>query len=468
MIRGVRFASFFLLAVYIISIPKFKMVMIMELLFKILLGISKTGLYVLIDGLFLGKRQTFLRKINVYLMGGIIAVALSISNYYEDEWMVALTPFVVLSALTILGMLTEGKKDIFLSVTSAIEAYVISFLFNRIFSVLFGILSKIGFDSISKYDKYMLVIGIRILGLILIRLKYEWLQQQVQRTAVNIMILIGTFFMFFQQFFQTAYIDKNYSFAMIVVLLLYLTMIFTAFMLLQHNRLTAKQQAIEEDNRQMSQRLHRSKDVLGVVSQVVASEDHIDPKLRKELADFCDDEMNEMQDRALGANLIGDTGIELVNVMLQKQMMRCADLNISFDVMIPAPIDGYIREIGISVTEFMRMLNDLLKNAVKAILSSDNTHRELLLIMGEAGNDCFEIRLYDSGVPFPPKILEHLGERGNTTDGTGNGLADTVETLRHYRASFVIEPIEPGTDIYTKCIHIAFDEQGCLPQNGEQ
>ena len=274
--------------------------------------------------------------------------------------------------------------------------------------------------------------------------------------------------MFFEQFFQVALLNKNYNFAVVLILLIYLTMIFTAFMLLQHNRLTAKQQAIEEDNRQMSQRLHRSKDVLGVVSQVVASEDHIDPKLRKELADFCDDEMNEMQDRALGANLIGDTGIELVNVMLQKQMMRCADLNISFDVMIPAPIDGYIREIGISVTEFMRMLNDLLKNAVKAILSSDNTHRELLLIMGEAGNDCFEIRLYDSGVPFPPKILEHLGERGNTTDGTGNGIADTVETLSHYRASFVIEPIEAGTDIYTKCIHIAFDEQGCLPQNGEQ
>ena len=290
----------------------------------------------------------------------------------------------------------------------------------------------------------------------------------MKKTAVNVMILISAYFMFFQQLLQTVYVDKDYNLGVVLLLLLYLTMIFTAFMLLQHNRLTAKQQAIEEDNRQMSQRLHRSKDVLGVVSQVVASEDHIDPKLRKELADFCDDEMNEMQDRALGANLIGDTGIELVNVMLQKQMLRCADLNISFDVMIPAPIDGYIREIGISATEFMRMLNDLLKNAVKAILSSDNTHRELLLIMGEAGNDCFEIRLYDSGVPFPPKILEHLGERGNTTDGTGNGIADTVETLRHYRASFVIEPIEPGTDIYTKCIHIAFDGQGCLPQNGEQ
>ena len=134
---------------------------------------------------------------------------------------------------------------------------------------------------------------------------------------------------------QTAFITKDYSFLNVLFLLLYLTMIFTAFMLLQHNRLTAKQQAIEEDNRQMSQRLHRSKDVLGVVSQVVASEEHINPKLRKELADFCDDEMNEMQDRTLGVNLIGDTGIELVNVMLQKQMMRCADLNISFDVMMP-------------------------------------------------------------------------------------------------------------------------------------
>lgn len=412
--------------------------------------------------------MTFLRDKKVYFWGAIMAIVLSISNYYEDKWLVALAPFVVLLVLTILGILTEGNKKIVLVITSAIESYVVSFLLSLIFIVLFGMLSKIGFDGISKYGKYILLIGIRIFCLILIWIKYEWLQKQVEKTALNVMILIGAFLLFFQQFFRMAYIEKEYSFAVIIVLLLYLTMIFTAFMLLQHNRLTAKQQAIEEDNRQMSQRLHRSKDVLGVVSQVVASEDHIDPKLRKELADFCDDEMNEMQDRALGANLIGDTGIELVNVMLQKQMMRCADLNISFDVMIPAPIDGYIREIGISVTEFMRMLNDLLKNAVKAILSSDNTHRELLLIMGEAGNDCFEIRLYDSGVPFPPKILEHLGERGNTTDGTGNGIADTVETLRRYRASFVIEPIEPGTDIYTKCIHIAFDEQGCLPQNGEQ
>lgn len=437
------------------------MVMVMRLLFEVLLGISKTGLYIIFMELFWGRSKIFLQDKKVYFVSAIIAFILSISNYYEDEWTVTLAPVVVLLMLTILGTLVEEKKNIVLSVACAIESYVMSFLISLIFSVLCGVLSKIGFDSITKYGKYVLVIVIRVCCIGLILEKYEWIQKQVNKTAVSVMVLIGAFLMFFQQFLHLAYIEKEYTFAVIISLLLYLTMIFTAFMLLQHNRLTAKQQAIEEDNRQMSQRLHRSKDVLGVVSQVVASEDHIDPKLRKELADFCDDEMNEMQDRTLGVNLIGDTGIELVNVMLQKQMMRCADLNISFDVMIPAPVDGYIQNIGISVTEFMRMLNDLLKNAVKAILSSENEHRELLLIMGDAGADCFEIRLYDSGVPFPPVILEHMGERGNTTDGTGNGLADTIETLGHYHASFAIEPIEPGTDIYTKCVHIAFDGRGC-------
>lgn len=435
--------------------------MIMRLLFEGLLGISKTGLYVLIVGLFLGREVTFLRDKKVYFMSVIIATVLSVANYYENKWMVTFAPIVVLVVLAILGILTEGKKNIVFSMMCAIESYIVSFLLSLVFGVLFGILSELGFSSIAQYEKYVLVISIRVVCIGLIWVKYEQLQNLVRKTAVSVMILIGALFMFFQQLMQTAFVTKDYSLINISILLIYLTMIFTAFMLLQHNRLTAKQQAIEEDNRQMSQRLHRSKDVLGVVSQVVASEEHIDPKLRKELADFCDDEMNEMQDRTLGVNLIGDTGIELVNVMLQKQMMRCADLNISFDVMIPAPIDGYIQNIGISVTEFMRMLNDLLKNAVKAILSSENEHRELLLIMGDAGADCFEIRLYDSGVPFPPVILEHMGERGNTTDGTGNGLADTIETLGHYHASFAIESIEPGTDIYTKCVHIAFDGRGC-------
>lgn len=438
------------------------------MIMEIFANLTRAILYIIVLTVFTERKKYEIFKWKCLISVVVITSLQLIAVMNDNKAFSKALPFFVMMCLAILQISYTMLKDMVGICIVVMKAYAFVFILSVGCGVICGGIASLLYEYWYISDLYIVITLVRTIFIILIWFNYEKIQKYNNNKISYIMFILGSFALFFQQMFELAYSTKNYSFANIVVLLLYLTMIFTAFMLLQHNRLTAKQQAIEEDNRQMSQRLHRSKDVLGVVSQVVASEDHIDPKLRKELADFCDDEMNEMQDRALGANLIGDTGIELVNVMLQKQMMRCADLNISFDVMIPAPIDGYIREIGISVTEFMRMLNDLLKNAVKAILSSDNTHRELLLIMGEAGNDCFEIRLYDSGVPFPPKILEHLGERGNTTDGTGNGIADTVETLRRYRASFVIEPIEPGTDIYTKCIHIAFDEQGCLPQNGEQ
>lgn len=391
----------------------------------------------------------------------VIAGLYYVSNMDNFGWIQNILPFLIMCVLAVYGFLIGLKSDRRRFVKSVVAAYIVTIMMSFVVGFLGGMtLWMLKKFVVFHYENELISFG-WVMIIAIIWVKYDKLQKYSENIALDICVMVGTVVMFLLQFFQAAVVEKDYSYSRMIILFFYLTMIFTAFMLLQHNRLTAKQQAIEEDNRQMSQRLHRSKDVLGVVSQVVASEEHIDPKLRKELADFCDDEMNEMQDRTLGVNLIGDTGIELVNVMLQKQMMRCADLNISFDVMIPAPIDGYIQNIGISVTEFMRMLNDLLKNAVKAILSSENEHRELLLIMGDAGADCFEIRLYDSGVPFPPVILEHMGERGNTTDGTGNGLADTIETLGHYHASFAIESIEPGADIYTKCVHIAFDGRGC-------
>lgn len=423
---------------------------------------TRAVLYVLLAELFWKKNKDCVWSASSFSMIILLMVVEYISTTVPNQIVSIMLPLEIMCALEIYGIICLRDKISKLQLwVGVIEAYIGSFLLNLAFGILFGILTGLVSYEIHINGKYTFVGILRIVIIYIIWKKYDWLQLQAEKLVMNIIIIVGSFFIFFRQFLQMIYVDKDYNLGVVLLLLIYLTMIFTAFMLLQHNRLTAKQQAIEEDNRQMSQRLHRSKDVLGVVSQVVASEDYIDPKLRKELADFCGDEMNEMQDRTLGVNLIGDTGIELVNVMLQKQMMRCADLNISFDVMIPTPIDGYLQNIGISVTEFMRMLNDLLKNAVKAILSSENEHRELLLIMGDAGADCFEIRLYDSGIPFPPVILEHMGERGNTTDGTGNGLADTIETLGHYHASFAIEPIEPGADIYTKCVRIAFDGRGC-------
>ena len=424
-------------------------------------NIARSILYIMVFEIFMERKKHEIFRWES-LMALVILTSMQLSAAISgNEMLLKFLPALVMICLFLFGNFSANGKSVKEICANVMKAYAIVFIISAICGILCGGIAILLYNFYHSQNTFITISIVRTFIIILIWSHYDRIQNKNENVISYVMFILGAFVLFFQQLMQTAFVTKDYSFLNVLFLLLYLTMIFTAFMLLQHNRLTAKQQAIEEDNRQMSQRLHRSKDVLGVVSQVVASEEHIDPKLRKELADFCDDEMNEMQDRTLGVNLIGDTGIELVNVMLQKQMMRCADLNISFDVMIPAPIDGYIQNIGISVTEFMRMLNDLLKNAVKAILSSENEHRELLLIMGDAGADCFEIRLYDSGVPFPPVILEHMGERGNTTDGTGNGLADTIETLGHYHASFAIESIEPGSDIYTKCVHIAFDGCGC-------
>ena len=424
-------------------------------------NLARSILYIMVFEIFMERKKHEIFRWES-LMALVILTSMQLSAAISgNEMLLKFLPALVMICLFLFGIFSANGKSVKEICANVMKAYAIVFIISAICGILCGGIAILLYNFYHSQNTFITISIVRTFIIILIWSHYDRIQNKNENVISYVMFILGAFVLFFQQLMQTAFVTKDYSFLNVLFLLLYFTMIFTAFMLLQHNRLTAKQQAIEEDNRQMSQRLHRSKDVLGVVSQVVASEEHIDPKLRKELADFCDDEMNEMQDRTLGVNLIGDTGIELVNVMLQKQMMRCADLNISFDVMIPAPIDRYIQNIGISVTEFMRMLNDLLKNAVKAILSSENEHRELLLIMGDAGADCFEIRLYDSGVPFPPVILEHMGERGNTTDGTGNGLADTIETLGHYHASFAIESIEPGADIYTKCVHIAFDGRGC-------
>ena len=423
----------------------------------ILFELTKGILLVLLLSLFGGIKRDSIISVKSFLATLFFTSTYYLSYIEQVIWFRNILPLLMIGGLLLYGLLIGMKSNIQRFVNSVLSAYIVTIIMSFFIGIIFGSLSWIINKSAFFQYQNEFTFLLWVILVTIVWVKYDKLQKYLENIVLSISLIFGAFVLFFQHFFQIAIIEKDYSFIKIIVLLLYLTMIFTAFMLLQHNRLTAKQQAMEEDNRQMSQRLHRSKDVIGVVSQVVASEDHIDPKLRQELADFCDDEMNERQDRALGVNLIGDTGVELINVMLQRQMMRCAAENISFDVMIPAPIDEYIRDIGISVTEFMRMLNDLLKNAVKAILASENAHRELLLIMGEAGNGCLEIQIYDSGVPFPATILAHFGERGNTTDGTGNGIADTVGTLGRYSASLALEVIEPGTDIYTKCIHIAFD-----------
>lgn len=368
-----------------------------------------------------------------------------------------LMPILIMSVLGIYLCIryNELKKKTIMAIV--MEVYVIYSLCGFMVACICGIYEFYVAKDLLVWNKVVVTLCLRAIIIAFWWHKYEWIQKHLNNLVRYIMVILGSCLLLLEQCFLMAYIEDNPSFMKVVLLIVHLTILFTAIMNLQHKYLTADNQRILDDNQRMSQEIHRSRDVIDVVSRVVATEDTIDPKLRQELADFCKSEKQEMFDPDLAASLIGDTGMDLLNALLRDKLCQCRQQEISFEVMIPEPIDTYVSDIGIGEAELLRVINDLVKNAVTAINKTDGEVREILLILAVGPSDCLELCVYDSGVPFPDFILERFGERGNTTTGTGNGLADTVNTLRTYDASIEIEAIDPGTDIYTKCVRICFD-----------
>lgn len=400
-------------------------------------------------------KNTVLKTKNILVIIIIAGVQFGVKNY-ASYWLNRALPILLMGILLMLGRTCKAKYTFRETIKCVMSSYIIDILINIILGFVCGLYDYISGHEVSVDLKYVVVCLLRSTVVWLLLEKYNWIQLQLKKLLVHIMIM-GAFLLLFQQLFLMAFSEKKFNIIDILLLLVYITMIYTALMNLQHRHLTADNQRILDDNQRMSQEIHRSRDVIDVVSRVVATEDTIDPKLRQELADFCKSEKQEMFDPDLAASLIGDTGMDLLNALLRDKLCQCRQQEISFEVMIPGPIDTYVSDIGIGEAELLRVINDLVKNAVTAINKTDGEVREILLILAVGPSDCLELCVYDSGVPFPDFILEQFGERGNTTTGTGNGLADTVNTLRTYDASIEIEAIDPGTDIYTKCVRICFD-----------
>lgn len=69
----------------------------------------------------------------------------------------------------------------------------------------------------------------------------------------------------------------------------------------------------------------------------------------------------------------------------------------------------------------------------------------------------YEIDCYDSGVPFDESILKEFGKRGLTTGGTGEGLANMMDTLQRYQISLTITEYEE-TEEFSKCMNFCFSD----------
>ncbi|MDD7177570.1 MAG: GHKL domain-containing protein [Lachnospiraceae bacterium] len=216
-----------------------------------------------------------------------------------------------------------------------------------------------------------------------------------------------------------------------------------------------------DDNRQMSQKLHRSKEILPMIANYVSSMDGTqDEEMRKKLEAVCHDYGKELGGAEMSAEFFETTGIDLADLLLRTKIIECGEQDIELNVFVSTQINEDMKRLDISDGEITRLLGDLLRNAINAV--SKLQDKMILLLIARDANDCVLIRVYDSGIPFPPYILEHFGERGYTTWGTGNGLADLMDTVTRVHGSIEINmDMDPG-DVFTKEIYICFDGKNTI------
>jgi signal transduction histidine kinase len=236
---------------------------------------------------------------------------------------------------------------------------------------------------------------------------------------------------------------------------------FTILWLIDHYKMIKIQNIYAADNRQMSQKLHRSKEILPALASYVSNmEQEPDEQLRRKLEAVCHDYGKELGGREMSADLFESTGVAMVDLLLSTKVVECDKMDIELDVFVNARMDKALKHVDIGGGEMARMLGDLIRNAVHAV--EPVREKMILLVIAMDEEQHLLIQIYDSGIPFSPEVLEHFGERGQTTWGTGNGLADTIETLGRAGASLELCQDMQKQDVFTKCIAIRFDGRGTV------
>lgn len=217
-----------------------------------------------------------------------------------------------------------------------------------------------------------------------------------------------------------------------------------------------------EDNNRMSQRLHKSKEIIPALNSALdrlkldRGSDELQDIL-EEIHQLCKEQMGENRILDRQCKTFPPTGVLLLDEQIQLYEKEAAERNINFDVFVGGPVKEMLREKKIRELDFLQLIGDLMRNAFRAIDRDGKDQGNILLVMGCIG-DTLQVDIYDDGVPFPMFILNEFGKRGNTVGGTGNGISDMMEVLERYRATFRITEYQEN-NTYTKGISIIWDEE---------
>ena len=155
---------------------------------------------------------------------------------------------------------------------------------------------------------------------------------------------------------------------------------------------------------------------------------------------------------------IGGTGICILDDALTAAAREAGEADVKFCCRVTDSIAEVTEgSRAIDPYELLRVVTNLIGNAIHAAQKAAGDNRMVLCIIGRAYG-LYQIRILDTGDHFQPKVLERLGDRRNTTDGHGYGYPNIFKALSKCRASYTLEEFdEPRAEGYTKRITICFD-----------
>lgn len=169
---------------------------------------------------------------------------------------------------------------------------------------------------------------------------------------------------------------------------------------------------------------------------------------------------NEMQTTLKNNFLINKTGIINIDNILEYFELECRNKNISFNVIVKSNIEYAVNK-SIPLNLLETLIADTVKNAIIAINYSTNKSSKILVQFD--ATDCFEFRIYDTGIEFEIDTLIKLGKEQITTHkssgGSGIGFITTFETLDKTNGSFIIEEYKNDKSEYSKCLIFEFDNK---------
>lgn len=349
----------------------------------------------------------------------------------------------------------HSKNSNLTNLKFAVISYGIGYLINILLSSVCGAIA--GLIEIRALDGGSFIFCIGRILVIAMLIKEKRILLKIKQGWICYIGLVATIILLFiEQFLRISFMTKHKGYVYLAIVCTFLAALFTILWLLDHYKMSKIQKMYADDNRQMSQKLHRSKEILPMIANYASNMDGAqDGEMRKKLEAVCRDYGKELGGAEMSAELFETTGIDFVDLLLRTKIIECEEQDIELDVFVSTQIDKDMKRMNITEGEITRLLGDLLRNAINAVDGLEN--KMILLLIARDEDDCVLIRVYDSGIPFPPHILEHFGERGNTTWGTGNGLADMMETVSRARASIEINRQMDPQDVFTKGIFICFD-----------